>query len=145
MNSICGADCGHCNFKDTCRGCAETGGKPFGGTCVAAEYIKLGGKEAYADFKSKLLSEVNALLKSNGIPQADALYELRGASVNLYYPIPSGRKIAFLDDTKVYLGCQIAFADLGVCYGAVADTNFILVCSYSVNGSEAELIAYQKR
>ena len=50
-----------------------------------------------------------------------------------------------LDDKNIYLGCQIEFGDLGVCYGVVADAGFILICSYSVNGSEPELIAYQKR
>jgi hypothetical protein len=50
-----------------------------------------------------------------------------------------------LDDRKIYLGCQIEFAGLGVCYGVVADTGFILVCSYSVNGSEPEMVLYKKR
>ena len=143
--TICGADCGGCQFKESCRGCAATGGKPFGGACVAAEYIKVGGAESYADFKRTLLAEVNALLNAHAIPEADALYELPGKFVNLPYPIPSGENVKFLDDAKVYLGCQIEFADLGICYGVVADTNFILVCAYSVNGSEPELIAYRKR
>ena len=143
--SICGAKCENCNFKDECRGCEATGGKPFGGPCVAAEYIKLGGAAAYADFKRQLLAEVNALLKANDIPETDALYELPGRSINIAYPLPSGRAVKFLDESKVYLGCQIAFADMGVCYGVVADTTFILICGYSVNGSEPELIAYQKR
>ena len=144
-HSICGAKCGDCPKKDTCRGCAATGGRPFGGTCVAAEYIKIGGQEQYAAFKETLLTEVNALLKANDIPEADALYELPGAFVNLAYPLPGGKAAKFLDDTKVYLGCQIAFADVGVCYGVVADTTFILACSYSVDGSDPELIAYRKR
>ena len=143
-HTICGANCDGCQFKESCRGCAATGGKPFGGTCVAAEYIKAGGKEQYALFKKQLLTKVNALLQANAIPEADALYELPGRFVNLAYPIPSGKAVKFLDDTKVYLGCQIEFADMGVCYGVVADTTFILVCAYSVNGSEPELIAYQK-
>lgn len=145
MSTICGANCEECNFKDNCRGCEATCGKPFGGTCVAAEYIKAGGKEKYVEFKRGLLNEVNALLKANGIPPADALYELAGSFVNLAYPLPSGEAIKFLDDKKVYLGAQIDFAGLGVCYGVVADAGFILVCSYSVNGSEPELIVYQKR
>lgn len=145
MNTICGADCGECTYKDNCKGCLKTCGKPFGNTCVAAEYIKVGGREAYADFKQKLLEEVNALLEANNIPKADKLYELPGSFVNLAYHIPSGRQVKFLDDKKIYLGTQIEFADLGICYGVVADTTFILVCSYSVNGSEPELIAYKKR
>ena len=145
MSTICGADCEKCTFKDNCRGCAETCGKPFGGACVAAEYIKLGGKEKYAEFKNGLLDETNAILAENGIPKADKLYELCGSFVNLSYPVPSGKTVKFLDDKRIYLGAQIEFADLGICYGVVADTTFILVCSYSVNGSEPELIVYKKR
>lgn len=145
MKTICGADCGKCPFRGECRGCAETCGRPFGGTCVAAEYIKAGGMEKYREFKRILLGEVNALLEANGIPPADGLQELAGSFVNLPYPLPSGRAVKMLDDTKVYLGAQIEFADLGVCYGVVADTAFILVCRYSVDGTEPELVAYRKR
>ena len=147
MNTICGADCDKCsfNFKDSCRGCAATCGRPFGGSCIAAEYIKAGGKEKYSEFKQMLLREVNSLLEANGIPKAENLNELPGAFVNLAYPIPSGKAVKFLDDTKIYLGTQIEFGDMGVCFGVVADTGFILICSYSVNGSEPELIAYKKR
>jgi len=56
-----------------------------------------------------------------------------------------GETARLLDDKNIYLGCQIEFADLGVCYGVVADTGFILISRYSVNGSEPELIVYQKR
>ena len=145
METICGANCETCALKENCLGCMKTCGKPFGGTCIAAEYIKIGGIEKYSEFKQILLNEVNALLKANQIPQADKLQELSGAFVNLAYPLPNGETIKFLDDKKIYLGTQIAFADLGVCYGVVADTSFILICSYSVDGSEPELIAYQKR
>ena len=134
MSSICGADCSACKMKDECRGCAETCGSPFRGKCIAAEYIRFGGKTAYETFKRGLLDEINALLAREGLPKADALYELCGAFVNLEYSLPS-----------VYLGSQIEFADLGVCYGVVADKDFILVCSYSVNGSEPEIIIYKRR
>lgn len=145
MESICGADCAGCTFKEGCRGCKATCGRPFGGACVAAEYIKLGGMEKYREFKQILLEEVNALLRSNDLPAADALCELPGAFVNLSYPLPNGRTEKLLDDKKIYLGTQIEFADRGVCYGVVADTTFILICSYSVDGSEPELVAYRKR
>ena len=59
--------------------------------------------------------------------------------------MPSGEKVKLLNDKNIYLGAQIGFADLGTCYGVVADTGFILISSYSVNGSEPELIVYQKR
>lgn len=145
MSTICGADCQACPFQSNCCGCEATCGKPFGGTCIAAEYIRTGGKEKYAEFKKLLLEEVNALLRANDIPQADVLSELPGSFVNLTYPLPNGKTVQLLDDKKVYLGTQIAFADLGICYGVVADTAFIVICSYSVNGSEPELIVYQKR
>ncbi|MBQ7504808.1 MAG: DUF3795 domain-containing protein [Ruminococcus sp.] len=145
METICGADCGKCKLKDECKGCEATCGKPFGGTCVAAEYIKFGGKEQYAEFKQELLNEVNDLLKANNIPEADKLYELAGSFVNLPYPLPGGKVVQMLDDKKVYLGAQIDFADMGICYGVVADTTFILICGYSVDGSQPELIAYKKR
>ena len=145
MKTICGADCGKCPFREECRGCVKTCGKPFGGACVAAEYIRVGGMEQYLAFKRVLLDEVNTLLKVNDLPAADGLNELLGSFVNLPYPLPSGEAVRFLDDKKIYLGTQIGFADQGVCYGVVADTTFILICRYSVNGSEPELIAYRKR
>ena len=93
MKTICGADCRKCPFREECRGCAETCGRPFGGTCVAAEYIKAGGLEKYREFKQVLLGEVNTLLEANGIPPADGLQELAGFYVNLPYPLPSGRAV----------------------------------------------------
>ena len=56
MNSICGAKCSECNFKSECAGCEKTCGRPFGGRCVAAEYIKVGGTDNYSKFKEGLLS-----------------------------------------------------------------------------------------
>ena len=34
MKNYCGLDCAQCPAVDSCPGCAATGGKPFGGTCV---------------------------------------------------------------------------------------------------------------
>ena len=145
MENYCGANCADCPSKATCRGCLETCGSPFGGTCVAAEYIKAGGRDAYTAFKKQLTEELNVLLAAEGIPPADGLYELVGKYVNLEYTMPSGEKTKLLNDKNIYLGTQIEFADLGICYGAVADTTFILICSYSVNGSEPELVLFKRR
>ena len=145
MSTYCGANCGTCPSKENCKGCRETCGSPFGGRCVAAEYIKLGGLEAYRQFKHVLLGEINALLAARGIRAIDGLFELVGDCVNLAYPMPGGEKVKLLNDKNIYLGAQIEFADLGICYGVVADTGFILICSYSVDGSEPELIVYKKR
>ena len=145
MCTICGAECNGCQFSANCRGCEATCGKPFGGTCVAAEYIKSNGKEKYAEFKQNLLAEVNALLKANNIPPAGALYELPGSFVNLPYPLPSGETVKFLDNTKMYLGTQIENTNSNVCYGVVVDMDFILVCSYGINGSNPKLMIYKSR
>ena len=145
METICGANCERCSFKSSCRGCAATCGKPFGGDCVAAEYIKAQGKEKYTQFKTALLKEINALLKAYSIPEADALHELPGSFVNLEYPISGDASVKMLDDKRVYLGCQVTAAEPGVCYGAVADTGFILLSRYREGGSDPELILYKKR
>ena len=145
MNTMCGADCGNCPSKAGCRGCQETCGSPFGGRCVAAEYIGIGGLEAYQQFKQKLLGEINALMAAEKIGVIDGLFELPGRYVNLEYPMPGGEKVKLLDDKNIYLGAQIEFADLGVCYGVVADTGFILICSYGRNGAKPELLIYKKR
>ena len=145
MNTYCGANCESCPSKEGCKGCVATCVSPFGGRCVAAEYIKVGGLEAYRQFKQKLTEEVNALLVAEGLGAVDALFELVGAYVNLAYPMPSGDTVKLLNDKNIYLGAQIEFADLGVCYGVVADTGFILLCSYSKDGAEPELMVYRKR
>ena len=70
---------------------------------------------------------------------------MAGEFVNLAYALPSGKRVKFLDDKNIYLCSQISFADIGVWYGVVADESINLVCSYSVNGSMPELVAYKKR
>ena len=145
LKPYCGADCETCMFRQNCKGCRETCGSPFGGRCVAAEYIKLGGADAYREFKDKLTAEINAMLKSEGIPEAGGLYELLGEYVNLGYPLPDGKTVKFLDDKNVYLGAQIESVVPGVCFGVIADTSFILICKYGEGGSDPELILYKRR
>lgn len=145
MNNYCGADCGNCLMKDKCGGCVETCGSPFGGRCVAAEYIKTGGVEAYREFRKKLKAEINALLRSQGLPPADKLYELAGAYVNLVFTLPGGEKVKFMDDRNIYLGAQIKSEVPGLCCGVAADTSFILICSYGTDRTAPELILYKKR
>ena len=89
MDTICGANCDKCSYHDNCRGCGATCGKPFGGTCIAAEYIKVGGKEKYAEFKEILLKEINTLLRANGIPVAEGLCELPGAYIPTWEAVSS--------------------------------------------------------
>lgn len=143
--SVCGADCGACHMKEECKGCENTCGSPFGGKCIAATYIKYGGKKAYADFKSNLLKEVNALLKAEGIPEADALYELAGQFVNLAYRLPNQEEVRFLSDKDIYLGTQVEWPDMGLRFGIVADARFILISRYSVDGTDPAIILYKSR
>lgn len=145
MKGVCGADCSICPSNKLCKGCEASNCKPFGKSCIASQYIKVGGMDAYNEFKSVLLAEINNYLSTMGIPKANGLCELAGEYVNLPYVLPSGETVKMLDDKKIYLGTQIEFSDLGVCYGVVADTDFIMVCSYSVDGSEPELLLYKKR
>lgn len=145
MDTYCGANCFGCPFSQGCKGCIKTCGSPFGGKCVAAEYIKENGKQAYDEFKQGLLEEVNALLVEQGIPEAQGLYELTGRFVNMHYVLPNGEKIKFLDDRNEYLGTQVGPVESGRCYGVAADTTFILICSYGPDGSDPELVLYKKR
>ena len=145
MLNYCGADCGNCPFSQNCKGCLATCGSPFGGRCVAAQYIRTGGKNAYEEFKKNLTDEINMILEAEGIPQASSLNELPGHYVNLVYRLPNGESVKFLDDRNVYLGTQIELPDNERCIGVIADTTFILVCSYGEGGNDPELILYRRR
>lgn len=145
MGSLCGVECQNCPTKEECRGCSATCGSPFGGRCIAAEYIKTGGKQAYQLFKKMLLCEVNEALDSLALPRAKKLEEIRGSFLNLSYPLPNGESVRFLKDDQIYLATQIELSDRGVCYGVVADMGFLLIAGYSVDGSLPELVLYRRR
>ena len=69
MKALCGLlECETCPLREKCGGCAETGGKPFGGTCPIAECCKSGGCENHGQafaapcrLKEQLIAEFNAL------------------------------------------------------------------------------------
>jgi hypothetical protein len=107
LKTICGANCDTCGFRESCKGCAANCGRPFGGKCAAAEYIKGFGKAAHDRFKAELLAEINAALEAGGLPQASLLNELPGSVINPEYPLPSGASVRLLDDQRICLGCQI--------------------------------------
>ncbi len=144
MKTICGIDCNICAFKDNCKGCTETNGHPFGGECVAAECYKWGGEKCFFTYKKRLIDEFNSL-KIADMPPVTTLCPLSGAYVNLEYALPNGKKIKFLDDTKIYLGYQVEKPNSDRCYGLVADNNYLLVCEYGCNGAEPEIVIYKKR
>lgn len=146
-NSICGANCTECPSKETCKGCTQTKGCPFGKQCFIAKYILLGGMEAYQNFKKVLIDEINAL-DIPGMEKVAELVPVVGEFVNLEYPLPNGETAKFLQDNEVYLGTQVKnlFDDSGqICFGVVVRENFILICTYSENGADPELILYKHR
>lgn len=148
--SICGADCDNCGYgkNNGCKGCTESNGCPFGKKCFIAEYIKVGGTDAFNSFKAQLAEEFNSL-GIPGMPKIEELFPLNGAYVNLEYPIPSGKSVKLLDDNNIYLGnqveCEFNDGEINRCYGLVAAPDFLLVSEYGVNGAEPELVAYRKR
>ena len=143
MESICGAKCDECElFKNKkCKGCISKCKK-----CWIANYIDIGGKKEYDNFKKQLIDEINSL-KVDGLPKITELNELNGSFVNLEYMLPNGKKVKFLNDNELYLGNQVICESTNEdgptnCFGVIANMNFILVCEFS---NIPEIIIYKRR
>lgn len=150
-SSICGLDCSGCSMKDTCGGCAATGGKPFGGECMVAACCGKGKTDGCGSFsqnicrmKQQLIAQFNALGIADMPPVTD-LYALVGSFVNLEYTLPGGQRVKFWDDRRIYLGNQLPKLGTDRCYGLTADEHYLLVCEYGENGADPEIVVYQKR
>ena len=110
------------------------------------QYIRIGGKEMFEEFKNKLIDEINTLINIEGLPKVESLNVLPGNFVNLEYRLPNGMLVKFLDDKATYLGSQLECEFGGDrCFGIVANMDFILVCTYEENGENPELVIYKKR
>ena len=148
--SVCGADCANCGYgkANQCRGCAESGGCPFGKQCFVYKYIKMGGRENYEMLKNQLIDEFNSL-NIPGMPAINDLYAINGAYVNLAYPMPNGCEVKLLDAKEIYLcnqvECDFNDGELGKCFGLVAGMDFLLVAEYGENGIAPELVIFKKR
>lgn len=149
--SICGLDCSQCGFRDACKGCTETDGKPFGGDCMIAvccreKKCQNCGKSFVLPcrLKEELIAEFNAL-GIEDMEEVTKLYALWGAYINLQYTLPGGQTIKFWDDDKIYLGNQLPKKNSSRCYGLTANENYLLVCEYGENGSDAEIVVYKRR
>ena len=70
---------------------------------------------------------------------------LNGFYVNLEYPLPNGGTVKLLNDADIYWGNQIERPGNDRCYGIVGDERHLLVCEYGCNGSDPEILVYQKR
>lgn len=100
---------------------------------------------AFERLKKQLIEEINAL-SVPGLPKVDKLNALVGRFVNLAYPLPSGKRVKFLDDRTTYLGSQLeSETDSSRCFGILANQEFIMVCTYEAEGTHPELLLYRKR
>lgn len=145
--SLCGANCAECPTKETCKGCAETNGCPFGKPCFLADCIKRNGLDAYHVFQKKMISEINSLAIP-GMETVTTLFPLVGHDVNLEYPLPNGNTVKFLKDDEMYLGTQVSNLsdpDKKTCFGVIARENFLLICEYGENGANPKIVLYQSR
>ena len=71
---------------------------------------------------------------------------LVGRYVNLEYRLPNGMTVKFLDDQTTYLGNQLkSEINEKLCFGVLANMDFIMVCTYETEGVNPELILYKKR
>ena len=109
------------------------------------KYAEIGGKEKLEEFKKQLLGEINTILAIEGLPKVESLNVLSGEFVNLEYTLPNGKMVKFLDDKQTYLGSQLESGINNLCFGIVANMDFILICSYEENGENPELVVYKKR
>ena len=108
-------------------------------------YEELGDDGAFDEFKEQLIREINDL-HIEGMPKVEKLNALVGKFVNLEYRLPGGMKAKFLDDGATYLGNQLPSEIVdGLCFGVLANMDFILICTYEKDGENPELLMYKKR
>lgn len=109
------------------------------------KYSELGGEAEFESFKKNLINEFNDL-DVEGLPKVENLNVLSGSFVNLEYTLPNGTVVKFLDDSATYLGNQLPCEFGGNrCFGIVANTSFLLVCTYEEDGNNPELVVYKRR
>ena len=142
MKTICGIDCTGCGFSSTCKGCAATGGKPFGGECVLANWCK---KEDHTldEYKNRLIASFNSL-HIPGMEEVTELNALKGSFINIAYPMPGGHSVKLWDDNRIYLGNQLHKKGSNRCYGIAADETYHLVAEYGDSGSDPEIVVFQR-
>lgn len=108
-------------------------------------YEELSDGGEFEAFKKNLIEEINAL-HIEGMPKVEKLNALVGKYVNLEYQLPNGKKVKFLNDQTTYLGNQLESEIVdGLCFGILANMDFIMVCTYEADGENPELILYKKR
>lgn len=148
--SICGLDCGQCAWREQCRGCEATCGRPFGEGCIAARCCARRGLARCAEcsercaLKRRAIDEFNALGIPD-MPEVTDLNLLKGSVVNIEYTLPGGQHVKFWRDDEIYLGNQLERLNSDRCYGIVASDNYLLVCEYDASGADARIVAFKRR
>ena len=108
-------------------------------------YEELADDGQFEIFKQQLIDGINELA-IEGMPKLEKLNALVGKYVNLEYPLPNGKLVKFLDDKTTYLGNQLESEIVdGLCFGILANMNFIMICTYESDGQNPELLVYKKR
>ena len=108
-------------------------------------YEDLSDGGQFEAFKKQLIEVINAL-NIEGMPKVETLNALVGKFVNLEYRLPNGAKVKFLDDQTTYLGNQLESEIVeGLCFGVLANMDFILISTYEKDGANPELILFKKR
>lgn len=108
-------------------------------------YKELSDGGQFEDFKQKLIDEINDF-HIEGMPKVEKLNALVGKFVNLEYRLPNGLKVKFLDDETTYLGNQLESEIVdGLCFGILANMEFIMISTYEAGGANPELILFRKR
>lgn len=130
--------------EEYCKWCYVDGEYTYKNINCFKRYEEI-DESLFHEFKLKLIDEINDL-RIEGMPVLESLNALEGRYVNLDYRLPNGTYIRFLDDEMTYLGNQLeCLYHSEICFGIVADMDFILVCCYEEDGKNPELIVYKKR
>ena len=109
------------------------------------KYEELSDGGQFEEFKKQLINEINDL-HIEGMPKVEKLNALVGKYVNLEYRLPSGKFAKFLDDGTTYLGNQLESEIVdGLCFGVLANMDFIMICTYEAEGANPELLLYKRR
>jgi len=148
--SICGIDCSLCEQREHCKGCAETHGQPFGGSCTVAQCCIENGHDSCKScgdvcrMREKLLSELNSLGIAD-MGEVTSLNALLGSYINCEYTLPNGQSVRLLRDDSIYLGAMLPKKNSDRCFGVAADESFLLVSELDADGNNAEIVVYKKR
>lgn len=109
------------------------------------QYVIMGGDDKFEEFKTQLLTEINAL-EIEGMPKVKNLRMVAGKRVNFAYQLPNQKSVFFLEDDINYLGDELECEFGGEChFGIVAGMEFILVYTCEKEGMNPELVLYKKR